>query len=508
MSELGTLVGETHSFDLVVIHPWPRGVYGRLESEFTAVEPPLWTRLIAGYIRDKRYSVAIIDQEAEQLSDIQVAARVFSYRPQVVAIVAYGHQPSASTQQMVGVRGVAKAVRQVTPAKIIVVGGHASALPERTLNEESVDYVGVGEGALTILGLLQGQVLGEIPGLVWRDSENKVVVNSRGALLDPSSLCGAVWDKLPMHRYKAHNWQCLDDLSSRQPYASIYTSFSCPFRCSFCCIHSPFGDAKNSYRLRSPGQVQREVLHLYECYGVKTFKIIDEMFVLNPKHYLEIARALSLLPYADDLNIWAYARVDTVKEGYLALLRKAGIRWLALGIESASQYVRDGADKRYSNEDITEVVRAVQKAGINVIANYIFGLPDDDINSMQATLKMALDLNTEFANFYVAQAYPGSPLYQQALKEGWKLPETWAGYSQHGYETYPLDSRHVNAASILAFRDEAFNTYFTSAQYLDMIGDKFGYDAVAHIQRMTEHRLRRKLLEGSNLAEERAVAAH
>lgn len=507
MFEADALIGDNYSYDLVIIHPWPRGIYSHLEDEFAAVEPPLWVRLIGGYIRDQRYSVAIIDQEAEQLSDVQVAARVFSYRPRIVAIGAYGHQPSASTQQMVGVRSVAKAVRTITPAKIIVVGGHVSALPERTLKEESIDYACVGEGPLTILGLLQEKVLGEIPGLVWRDSEQKVVVNQRGMLIEPAFLQGRMWDKLPLIKYKAHNWQAFASGLQRQPYASIYTSLSCPFECSFCCIHAPFGKDKGSYRLRSPETVVAEICMLYDYYGVKTFKIIDEMFVLNPKHYVAIAEGLAELPFADDLNFWAYARVDTVKEGHLALLRKAGIRWLALGIESASQYVRDGADKRYSNEDITEVVRAVQKAGINVIANYIFGLPDDDLNSMRATLRMACDLNTEFANFYSAMAYPGSPLYQQALSEGWKLPETWAGYSQHSYETYPLRTKHVDAATILKFRDEAFDIYFKRPAYLDMLLDKFGIEVVEHVQRMTKGKLKRRLLEDTYAPKER-VSAH
>ncbi len=502
MSEVGSLVGERYSYDLVVIHPGEQSrTYGDLNDEFTAVEPPLWARLIAGYIRDQRYSVVIIDQEAERLNDVQVAARVFSYRPRIVAIVAYGHQPSASTQQMVAAGSVARAVRQVTSAKIIMMGGHVSALPARTLQEEAIDYACVGEGPLTIKGLLEGNVLGEIPGLVWRDSEQKVVVNKPGMLAEPFFLEGAVWDKLPMKAYRAHNWQVLDDPLRRQPYASIYTTLGCPFKCHFCMINSLFGT--NSYRTRPVDSVLREVRLLHDRYGVSTFKIVDEMFVLNPKHYAAIAEGLSKMPFADDLNIWAYARVDTVKEGHLALLRRAGIRWLALGIESASQYVRDGADKHYSNEDITQVVRAIQKAGINVIANYIFGLPDDGMSSMRATLRMACDLNTEFANFYCAQAYPGSPLYGQAVKESWTLPDTWAGYSQHSYETRPLDTRHVDGATVLRFRDDAFDIYFNRPAYLDMIGGKFGNDAVEHVKRMTSRKLKRQLFERPHAPENR-----
>ena len=67
----------------------------------------------------------------------------------------------------------------------------------------------------------------------------------------------------------------------------------------------------------------------------------------------------------------------------------------------------------------------MRDTNINVIGNYIFGLPEDDFDSMDATLKLALELNAEFANFYCAMAYPGSPLYRMALDRKWKLPETW-----------------------------------------------------------------------------------
>ena len=115
-------------------------------------------------------------------------------------------------------------------------------------------------------------------------------------------------------------------------------------------------------------------------------------------------------------------------------MKQAGINWLALGIESANPSVRDGAAKRLRVNDIKERVRMVQNSGINVIGNFIFGLPDDTLDSMQETLDMAKELNCEFVNFYCAMAYPGSRLYNIALQQGWKLPEVWHGYSQHSYE--------------------------------------------------------------------------
>jgi anaerobic magnesium-protoporphyrin IX monomethyl ester cyclase len=485
--------------DLLLINPGERArIYQDLGNELTAIEPPLWCRLIAGYVRDRDHSVAILDAEAEHLDAARVAAEVDNRRPTLIGLVVFGHQPSASTQQMVGASAVAAAIKQLMPEqKIIIVGGHVAALPERTLREEAVDYACNSEGPITIERLLTQLKLGDvdlagIPGLVYRDGEDIRSIPAPTLIRNLDvDLHGNTWDLLPMQRYRAHNWQCFDDLSQRQPYASIYTSLGCPYKCTFCCINAPFG--VNRYRMRSPDAVAAEVFQLYDTYGVKTFKIIDEMFVLNDRHVHAICDRL--IERNLDLNFWAYARVDTVKAEMLDKLRKAGIRWLALGIESGSEHVRDGADKSFDQSEIIDIVRQIQAAGIYVIGNFIFGLPDDDTKSMQATLDLAMELNCEFANFYSAMAYPGAPLYQVAVEKSWALPENWSGFSQHSYDCQPLPTDYISAAEVLRFRDDAFHRYFENRRYLQMVEQRFGTLTRAHIAEMSKHRLRRRLLE-------------
>jgi radical SAM superfamily enzyme YgiQ (UPF0313 family) len=213
------------------------------------------------------------------------------------------------------------------------------------------------------------------------------------------------------------------------------------------------------------------------------------MFVLNHRHVVGICDAI--IERGLDLNIWAYARIDTVKDGMLDKLKRAGFTWLALGIEAADERVLTSVDKKYTLGDIYDTVRRVRNAGINIIGNYIFGLPEDTAETMQRTLDLALDLKCEFANFYSAMAYPGSPLYEQALRLGWPLPDAWSGYSQHSVDTLPLPTRHVSAGEVLKFRDHAFNVYFTYEPYLALVRNRFGDDTVAHIREMTAHRLRR-----------------
>lgn len=501
--------------DLVLVHPGGRRlVYQSLGDELTAIEPPLWCGLIATYCRLRDHSVAIVDSEADGLDPEGVAARVAELDPRLVGIVVYGHQPSASTQSMPAAGAVARAVRERVPAaRILMVGGHVAALPERTLREEALDFAVTGEGPVTIDSLLRVLKSGrpddvsEVPGIVhWRDGAVRRTAPAPLVEDLDRDLPGSSWDLLPMDKYRAHNWQCFGAMGARQPYASIYTTLGCPYRCSFCCINAPFG--RNGYRFRSPAAVIREIDLLIERYGVRTFKIVDEMFVLNEAHVTAICEALAPRNAAlgGTLNVWAYARVDTVKPHMLGLLRRAGFRWLALGIESGSKHVRDGAKKALRNEDMAGIVHAIQEAGINVIGNYIFGLPDDDAESMRATLDLAKELNCEFANFYSAMAYPGSPLHARAVAEGWELPDGWSGYSQHSYDCKPLATEKLSAAEILAFRDRAFTEYFTNPRYLKMVDQRFGADTSRHIRQMTRHTLRRKLLEEAE-AKERSTGA-
>ena len=135
--------------------------------------------------------------------------------------------------------------------------------------------------------------------------------------------------------------------------------------------------------------------------------------------------------------------------------------------------------------------------GFNVGANYIFGLPEDNRDSMNETLELALRINSEWANFYSAMAYPGSQLYPLAQKNKWDLPDDkggpgWIGYSQHSYDTLPLRTNHLKASEVLEFRDRAFDIYFNDNSYLSMIKNKFGVDTQKHISKMSEHKLKRK----------------
>ena len=117
--------------DLVLVNPGARTeIYQSLGKRLTAVENPMWAGLIATFVRRRGYSVEIVDAEADELAPSQMADRIADIKPRLVAIVVYGHQPSASTQNMTGASRRAAAIRDRVPdARILMLGGHVAALP-------------------------------------------------------------------------------------------------------------------------------------------------------------------------------------------------------------------------------------------------------------------------------------------------------------------------------------------------------------------------------------------
>lgn len=485
------------SLDLLLVNPGARAqVYGKLGDSLSGIEPPLWCALLAAYIRERGYSVKILDAEAENLSPEASAEIVAELNPSIAGIIVLGSNPSASsTPKMTAAGKILRAIKSNAPDVRTIIGGlHPSAIPEQTLQEEAADFVCRGEGFSTLHKVMEylksGEKvnIGNIPGLFYRKN-GKIFSNPLASLVSPDDLPMAAWDLLPMDKYRAHNWHCFQHIDRRQPYAIIYTSLGCPFNCTYCNIHAFYND-KPGLRLRKPENVVAEIDYLVRNYGVKNIKFLDELFAVNEERVTSICDLLIARDY--DLNIWAYARIDTVNERMLDKMKKAGINWLAYGFESASEKVRRDVAKK-TGEDITKkAIEMTRAAGIYIMANFIFGLPEDNLETMQATLDMAKEYNFEYVNFYVAMAYPGSQLYKDAIKRGMKLPQQWYEYGQYSEGTLPLPTKYLSPAEVLRFRDNAFREYISRPEYLAMIEGKFGKEVVVHLKDMVKYNIRRK----------------
>ncbi len=481
--------------DIILVKPGSqKQIYGDLSGfALTGIEQPLWAALLAARLRQLGFRVALLDAEAEGLSHADTARAMAEADALLACVVVSGTNPSASTMNMPGAEQILKEFTLLVPqTPTLIMGLHPSALPERTLAESGARFVCVGEGLHTVPVLLSALKAGAedfpIPGLLYA-KDGRVARNPAAPVFENlDELPAPAWDLLPMERYRAHNWHCFGRISERQPYAVVYTSLGCPYACSFCCINTFYG--RRGIRYRSLESVLAEIDLLVERWRSRNIKKLDELFALDEER---VERFCDLLiGRGHDLNIWAYARVNTVTERMLAKMRAAGIRWLAYGFESASERVLKDVSKGYRLDQVAEVVGWTRKHGIHICANYIFGLPEDDYDSMNQTLHFMIDMNAEWANIYSTMAYPGSRLYDDAVRQGLPLPETWLGYSQYSAECLPLPTKYLSGGQVLAFRDYAFEAYFRNPRYLSMIARTFGRETADHILEMSGHRLHRK----------------
>jgi radical SAM superfamily enzyme YgiQ (UPF0313 family) len=489
--------------DAIIINPGGRDkTYQSLNNGLTAIEPPIWAGLITSFLLKRKYTVDILDTNGLFLNAKQTADKVKELKPKIVAIIVYGHNPSASTQTMPASRELIKEIKSVAPdTEIVLIGGHVASLPVKTLTEEESDFICTGEGPYTLEDLIKykdGKLeLNEVRSLAYR--LNGRVVQTTGAPLIQdldNELPGLPWHLLPMDNYRCHNWHAFGE-ESRLNYASIYTTLGCPFTCSFCCIQAPFKEgeeldniSKNTYRKWSPEFILNQIDTLVRDYGVKHIKFADEIFVLDRKHVEEICQGLISRNY--DINIWAYSRVDTITDRTAKLFRDAGIKWICLGIESVNEASQKSVNKSIQGTKIDQAIKILKDNGINIIGNFIFGLPEDNLDSMQETLEQAIEMDLDFANFYCTMPYPGSDLYKQAVKSNLQLPDNWQGYSQHSYNTRPLPTNYISGEEVLKFRDNAFHYYFSNERYLNYIETKFGKETREHIVDMSSTRLKRK----------------
>lgn len=508
--------------DIVFVNPNSLGKnYQELAKKYAAIETPTWSLLLAESCRSKKYNVSIIDCNAENLSPEETFKKLINLNPRFICIVVYGQNVNAGTTNMVGAVDLANYIKaQNYNTKIGLIGSHIQALPLKTMTEEkSFDIGFLNEGVYALHNLLnlknfEDTELEQIKGIIFRDNNNNIKINSPEKVVPQekmdTDLPGYAWDLLPfkskpLDLYRSPLWHAEYQEEYRSPYAAIQTSIGCQFKCSFCMINivnrndnDEIGVASNYSGMRfwSPEFIIKEFDKLFKL-GVRTIKITDEMFLLNQKYYLPLCKMLAERNSDDKNKMWAYSRIDTVKRPeVLDIVRKAGIKWLCLGIESGRKDIRLEVSKgKFEDVDVEKIVHQIEDCDINVMGNYIYGLPGDTKDTIEETFQLSKKLNTLGWNTYAAMALPGSQLYKEALEQKTMLPNNYEEFSFHSYSTRPLPTNNLKAFEILSIRDEKFNEYFSSKEFLKKIENKFGSVAVENIKNMLKIKLKREIIE-------------
>jgi len=326
-----------------------------------------------------------------------LAALIAARSPDVVGFTALGCN-------FVLVIKTALALRRLRPGMPILLGGpHASILHREILERFDVfDVVARHEAEQTLLPILDhldDRCFAAIPGISYRNVAGEIVCNPGKPLIEDL-------DSLPMPAYDAYPIAAMNP-----PRLPVEAGRGCPFSCTFCSTATFFG---RRYRLKSAGRLVEELDHLHAAYGYSRFKLTHDLFTVNRKKILEFCEAVAGRGYEWGCS----ARVDCVDEALIRAMEQAGCRNIYFGIETGSRRMQSISCKRLDLDLVAPCVSLAGRLGIETIASFITGYPEEEAADQADTLDMLGELALRADGQTVGQLHmltpePGTALIAQ-----------------------------------------------------------------------------------------------
>jgi anaerobic magnesium-protoporphyrin IX monomethyl ester cyclase len=359
-------------------------------------------------------SVTVVDGRAENLSPAALLDRILKTKPELVGI-------SSFTYCINDTLLLSKWIKKAAPdIKIILGGVHVTQLPDEAIKDDDVDFVIRGEGEYSLRDLIAGHNLDDIKGLVYKDKNNQVRMHPEFGIVDVlDELPAIAYDLVDMSKYYPTAGQC-----HRFPASAMITSRGCPGRCIYC--SSSVSGKKVRYR--SAKNIINEIKLLINNYGIKEIVFMDDVFTSNKDRLLEFCQMV----HDEKMDIiWdCSSRVQHVDEEVLPIMRRAGCSQLSFGVETGDENVLKSIKKGQTLDHVRKKVRLSKKAGIETRSSFILGFPSDTIESMKKTIDFAIELSPHLVSFYIATPFPGTEMYDWAVKNNKLLTNNWSLYDQ------------------------------------------------------------------------------
>ena len=309
---------------------------------------------------------------------------------------------------------VAEAIKAQQPGTVIgFVGAHTAVLPAETLKASpAIDWVGRKEFDYTCKEVSEGLPLGEVKGLSYR-KDGKVVHNPERELIADMDALPWVTDvykrDLQIEKYSIGYL--------KEPYVSFYTGRGCPAQCIFCLWPQTIGGHK--YRVRSAQNVAAEMAHAKKLFPqVQEFFFDDDTFTANLPRARDIAKQLKPLGLTWSCNSRANVNYETLK-----LMKDCGLRLLLVGYESGNQAILDRIKKGVTLEEMRQFTRHCHELGIVIHGTFILGLPVETKETIEETIRFAMELDVFSIQVSLAAPYPGTELYELARQNSWFAPQ-------------------------------------------------------------------------------------
>ncbi len=320
-----------------------------------------------------------------------------------------------------------KAKEILPQAKIIVKGAIFLTYNTNAIYEHQyIDYVIIGEPELPLKDILDNVPDSEIPGICYKQ-------NMQGVKNKPRKFIENL-DILPFPARHLVNNNLYRRPDNGKVQAVIKVSRGCPFHCFFC-LATPVSGIQ--VRMRSVDNIVLEIKECIEKYNIKNFLFWSDLFDFDRNWTMDLCKKI----IDEKLNIvWsANTRADTISQEMAGLMYQSGCRLMSIGVESGSQMILDKIGKRLKLETIRKAVKILKKAKIKIYNYFVIGLPWETEETVEETIKFAIELDSDFISFYTATPLPGTRFYDYAIKE--KLFDNTASYNNAYY--YPVIRTHA-----------------------------------------------------------------
>lgn len=293
-------------------------------------------------------------------------------------------------------------LKKIDPKLPVCLGGpYVTTLMDDVFIKTPAEFAVYGEGEITFSELISHmkgtKPIEEIEGLMFRSKQGEVVTNPpRPYIQDLNQIPFPAYDLFPMDRYPLHR---------------IVSSRGCPFTCAWCNSSSIWN---HCYRSRSPENTLAEIEFLLKTYGKKIFVFGDNSFNISVKR---VDKFCDLLLERDIKILWSVSlRSDIMTQELAHKMKKAGCYNVAIGIESASNEILSHIHKAVTIEKITEGIRMLKNAGIEVMSQYVIGSPNETLATVKQSVEYARTSGCDYTNFYTVLPFKGTPQWDYVEK--------------------------------------------------------------------------------------------
>lgn len=345
-----------------------------------------------------------------------------------------------------------KKAKEICPDVITIAKGAAFlTLADRIIKEHNeLDFGILGEAENTLKEILEGKPKAEILGLYYKENDEVKFTGNRPFIEDLDSL------PFPARHLVDNNIYRRPDNNKVQ--ATIKVSRGCPFHCFFC-LATPVSGAK--VRRRSPENIVAEIKECVEKYNIKNFLFWSDIFNIDKDWTMKLCQAI--IDSGLKITWSANTRADTADLEMAEMMYKSGCRLVSIGVESGSQYMLEKMGKKITLNDVRRTVKVFKKAKIRIYNYFVIGLPWETEETVEETIKFAIELNSDFISFYTATPLPGSRFYDYALEHNLFDKET---SFENAYYYPAVNTHNLSRERVFELHKYAIKRFYLRPLYI------------------------------------------